>query len=207
MLSLKIRNGIYNIGVNVLIHRKFVSGSGECDVSVVTKCSYRQKCGFQNHFSSPSCKLPACEGKWCYQCKISKPWKCAVKCKFSATIKQLMVKWNNFWNGLYSDSANCENVSCISAFNNRPPLSNNKNKNLLHQYLFYLNFKQVSQTIKLHVHFATSAEATVTSIAGANFLSPCRFSLSKSHLLNHSEFLQPLRISRGLVCFRVVGFF
>lgn len=96
IFSLKTRNGIYTIGVNVLIHRNFVSGSGECEVSVVTKCSYRQKCGFQNHLSSPSCKLPACEEKRCYQCKISEPW------KFSATIKKLMVKWNIFWNGLYS---------------------------------------------------------------------------------------------------------
>jgi hypothetical protein len=63
ILSLKTRNNIYNTGIKISVHRKFVSGSGACELSGVTKCSYRQKCGFQNQFSSPSCKLPVSGGK------------------------------------------------------------------------------------------------------------------------------------------------
>ena len=37
-------------------------------------------------------------------------------------------------------------------------------------------------------------------------LSPSCFSLSKGLWLNHLELQQPLRIRRGLVCFRIVGF-
>ena len=81
-----------------------------------------------------------------------------------------MAKWNNSWNGLCSVPAVVLIVkmwAVISPFNSRPPLSNNNNNNnndiFLHKYPFNINFKKVSQTTELRVHFLTSAETTVTS--------------------------------------------
>ena len=44
------------------------------------------------------------------------------------------------------------------------------------------------------------------SEVGADFFRPCYFSLNKGHWLNTLELQEPLRVSRGLVCFRVVEF-
>jgi hypothetical protein len=46
----------------------------------------------------------------------------------------------------------------------------------------------------------------VAAKVGADFFVPRCFSLNKGRWLNHLKLQQPLRVSRSLVCFRVVGF-